>query len=676
MPRAFIMRPFDTKTDARGNTIDFEKVEKDLIAPALEKVNLAGRTTKEIFEAGNIREDMFALIIEADLVICDITIHSANVFYELGIRHALRKKHTILIKGSPFGDKAPFDISTDRYLTYDINNPSLVLDAFIKCITDTLAAMRPTDSPVFLMLPHLPELNSEAIIVVPLEFSEEVDRAVAAKSKGWLRLLSEEVRGQRFEWEGLKLVGKAQWDLKDYGGGRESWEIIRRSNADDPAANLALANIYERLYREEKDEVLLTYSDQAIDRVLANNAKSNTRRVEALALKGRNEKTRWRLKFSGITNIDERRVAALNRMLIHSYEAYRDAFALDLNHFYSGLSAFQMGTLLHSLSDSTHWNSLFHTEKDAKDYKITLKEQLAAYRHIIPASIKSGLKNLPETSDEYTWARVSRADLLFLIEQREELRVINAYKAEVPAHNPFVWESTRGQLSLLSALGVRTELANKVIDTVDRLVDPHKPDKNVHLIVFAGHRIDTPDRTCPRFPPLAEQKAKGLIADSIKKINNANLETIILASAAPGADILMHEVCIEQEIRSIICLPMPPGEFARMAFHRLDIWRNRFLDLLNAKENTGFEKDILSLSNREDLPQWLRERNINQWERGNRWVLNMALAWGAERITLLALWDKQETIDPLGGTFHMVQIARGSGKTYEKIIDSRILLEP
>jgi len=40
------------------------------------------------------------------------------------------------------------------------------------------------------------------------------------------------------------------------------------------------------------------------------------------------------------------------------------------------------------------------------------------------------------------------------------------------------------------------------------------------------------------------------------------------------------------------------------------------------------------------------------------------------------LWDKQETIDPLGGTFHMVQIARGSGKTYEKIIDSRILLEP
>jgi hypothetical protein len=53
-----------------------------------------------VIDAGNIRSDMFALILEADIVICDITVHNANVFYELGIRHALRKKHTVLIKGA------------------------------------------------------------------------------------------------------------------------------------------------------------------------------------------------------------------------------------------------------------------------------------------------------------------------------------------------------------------------------------------------------------------------------------------------------------------------------------------------------------------------------------------------------------------------------------------------
>jgi hypothetical protein len=47
---------------------------------------VAGGTTAEINRAGNIREDMFRLLVVADLVIADVSIHNANVFYELGIR--------------------------------------------------------------------------------------------------------------------------------------------------------------------------------------------------------------------------------------------------------------------------------------------------------------------------------------------------------------------------------------------------------------------------------------------------------------------------------------------------------------------------------------------------------------------------------------------------------------
>ena len=61
-------------------------------------------------DAGNIREDMFGLIFEADVVVCDITILNANVFYELGIRHALRKRSTVMIKGQPTKDGTPFDL--------------------------------------------------------------------------------------------------------------------------------------------------------------------------------------------------------------------------------------------------------------------------------------------------------------------------------------------------------------------------------------------------------------------------------------------------------------------------------------------------------------------------------------------------------------------------------------
>src|SRR5438045_5529193 len=113
MPRAFVIRPFNKKTTANDRPIDFEQVHATLVGPALTANGLDGTTTGEIVEPGNIREDMFSLIVEADLVVCDITIHNANVFYELGIRHALRKKRTVLIKGSPTADPTPFDILTD-----------------------------------------------------------------------------------------------------------------------------------------------------------------------------------------------------------------------------------------------------------------------------------------------------------------------------------------------------------------------------------------------------------------------------------------------------------------------------------------------------------------------------------------------------------------------------------
>src|SRR5215467_10793703 len=115
--RAFIVRPFGTQEG-----IDFERVERELIAPALQKCGIAGRTTGEITRQGNIREDMFRLLVISDLVIADVSIHNANVFYELGIRHGLCEQHTLLIRAKDSNDQYPFDLQTDRYLTYDANN--------------------------------------------------------------------------------------------------------------------------------------------------------------------------------------------------------------------------------------------------------------------------------------------------------------------------------------------------------------------------------------------------------------------------------------------------------------------------------------------------------------------------------------------------------------------------
>ena len=58
MKRAFIIRPFGLHKDRDGCVIDFERIEADLILPALKAAELGGGTTREITEAGNILDDI------------------------------------------------------------------------------------------------------------------------------------------------------------------------------------------------------------------------------------------------------------------------------------------------------------------------------------------------------------------------------------------------------------------------------------------------------------------------------------------------------------------------------------------------------------------------------------------------------------------------------------------
>jgi hypothetical protein len=91
--RAFVIRGFGKQAG-----VDFERVHKELIRPALTDAGVAGGdTTQVIVQAGNIRKDMFRELVMADIVVADVSVHNANVFYELGIRHAVRPRSTVLI---------------------------------------------------------------------------------------------------------------------------------------------------------------------------------------------------------------------------------------------------------------------------------------------------------------------------------------------------------------------------------------------------------------------------------------------------------------------------------------------------------------------------------------------------------------------------------------------------
>jgi hypothetical protein len=426
-------------------------------------------------------------------------------------------------------------------LSYDVDNPGKVLQALTDTLIATLASER-TDRPIFKMLPTLAEVDPDKVAILPKDLSDEVDRAKAAKAAGWLRLLSEEVETRRFQWPALKVIGRAQWDMGDADGARRTYQKLIDRDADDLEANNALANLYERQYRREKRPELLATSDQAIKRVVANERASQADRIEALSLMGRNAKTQWRLAFEGVQNVAERRKAATNRQLIAAYDGYRRAYSGDLDHFWSGLAALQMCAIAKSLADEEPWEDAFDSEREARNKKDELTIAFDELKVAVKLAIQGAQARLTAGSNDRIWADISGADLLFLIESRDA-RVARAYEDSVPA-TPWFVGAAKGQLELFASLGIRAELAKAIVADLGAPADPNPaaPPQSA-IVIVAGHMIDEPGRAPPRFPDSAAATVKERLREKLTALNQGAGGVRVLASAAPGTDIICHELC-------------------------------------------------------------------------------------------------------------------------------------
>ena len=157
----FVIMPFGEKVDVDGQTVDFDVVYKFIIKAIAKRVGLSVVRCDEIKKPGLIHGDMIEHILSDDVAIVDITSLNPNVFYELGVRHALRKSVTILIRKK--GTKNPFNIQGMRTIEYDldIESATTAQDEIEQFIRNGL--MKPgTDSMVYQVLPGLRVSRKEA----------------------------------------------------------------------------------------------------------------------------------------------------------------------------------------------------------------------------------------------------------------------------------------------------------------------------------------------------------------------------------------------------------------------------------------------------------------------------------------------------------------------------------
>lgn len=197
-PLCFVLMPFGNKKDpAGGPDIDFNSIYNLAIKPAIADAGLEPIRADEERTGGIIHGAMFERLLLCDYAVADLTTANANVFYELGVRHAARPATTLPVFAA--GHMPPFDVNFLRALPYKLADGNQFGDAEAKMFRDSLvarlkelrdvASTNPTaDSPIFQLLkgyraPDVAHLETD-MFRKRARYSEEVKDRLAAAREG------------------------------------------------------------------------------------------------------------------------------------------------------------------------------------------------------------------------------------------------------------------------------------------------------------------------------------------------------------------------------------------------------------------------------------------------------------------------------------------------------------
>ena len=197
--KCFVIMPFgDPQRDPRG-CAEFDYIYTHCIKRSVESVTAGTGERIECHRAdeehrpGEVMAHVAEWLAEADLVIADLSSLRPNVFYELGIRHALRNGTIILARQF---DDIPFDLRGMRAIRYDYDPISLetLKLALTEAICSAIASTHNPDNPV---RRYLLERDSRQLAATPNLKSQEIVQAVAAELNATKEIIAEQLRELR-----------------------------------------------------------------------------------------------------------------------------------------------------------------------------------------------------------------------------------------------------------------------------------------------------------------------------------------------------------------------------------------------------------------------------------------------------------------------------------------------
>src|ERR1700735_1638419 len=160
MPVCFVIMCFGQKPDlATGRVLYLVKNYKKIIKPAVTAAGYECIRADEIQHSGVIDVPMYEMLFAADLVVADLSTANLNAIFELGVRHALKPRATIIMAESKF--TIPFDANHIVVRHYEHLGPDIGFDETIRMrgvlttLINALTGGDGVDSPVYTLLPDL-----------------------------------------------------------------------------------------------------------------------------------------------------------------------------------------------------------------------------------------------------------------------------------------------------------------------------------------------------------------------------------------------------------------------------------------------------------------------------------------------------------------------------------------
>ncbi len=451
LKRCFVVMGFGIKTDfATGRKLDLNKSYKVLIKPVVESKGLVCIRADEIQHSGSIDLYMYQELLNADIVIADLSTSNVNAFYELGIRHALRRRTTIIISEDKLG--YPFDLNHIKITNYTHLGGAIdyeEVERFRKILGDTIDTVVELDDPDSPVYTHLHELIPPSLEKKTASVAKELGKEIQKPIRDHEATVSdEEMLKEDATLAVLVEQGEEAIKNKNFISAKALFSAAISKDKGDRIGSSTLHNSYliHRL-------VLSTYKTQLPDKVsalkeaiqlLSSLDLENTNDPETVTLGGKIEKRLFKFGQG-------------NQHLTNAILFYERGYYL-LRNRYNGINlAFLLNKRVETdiyrnpedkITDMVLANRIrFEVLKMCKKENEEIAEHniREAKQAILQSDIKLSYEHLELENEQKFWIHVNKAEAHFGLGEMDDYRKADA-RAREYEHTPFMLKSYEDEI--------------------------------------------------------------------------------------------------------------------------------------------------------------------------------------------------------------------------------------